>query len=433
MFQVRKTSTGRYGVYKVDAKKPSKSFDSLEDAERYCNQKNLRLGKQTINTVSSKKGKGTAVFLSIFFIIIVLCGVGLYLGRDYIFALYSTPISEYNSSQGIFSSDHHGEVGDSIIDGDLQFHFLQLGNKYTGDSTYIKAGNIDILIDAGSRNVSASTIANYLNKYVADGKLEYVIATHAHQDHIAGFVGTNSSLGIFKLYQIDTLIDFGVTRTTSQVYNNYVKLRNQLIEKGTTYYTQKDCYNSQNGAKDIFQLTDTITMQILKNDYGDDSSKTSNENNFSVCTLFTQKDNHYLMTGDLEEDGEELLIKNNNLPKVQLFKAGHHGSYTATSKALLEVIQPQIVTVCCCAGSDEYTKIENNMFPSQDFINRVSVWTERIYVTTVVSDNEQGFEAMNGDIIISSDGSKMNVYGSNNTTILKDTDWFKEHRVWPNS
>ena len=52
-----------------------------------------------------------------------------------------------------------------------------------------------------------------------------------------------------------------------------------------------------------------------------------------------------------EIDGEESLIEKNDLPKVALYKAGHHGSKTSSSAALLEVIKPDMVCVCCCAGS----------------------------------------------------------------------------------
>jgi hypothetical protein len=81
----------------------------------------------------------------------------------------------------------------------ITFNFVEQGNQYSGDCTYIKAGDNDILIDAGNRTSCASTIESYLedssrtNNYVSDGKLEYVIATHAHQDHIAGFVGVSDS------------------------------------------------------------------------------------------------------------------------------------------------------------------------------------------------------------------------------------------------
>ena len=66
-------------------------------------------------------------------------------------------------------------------------HFLELGNKYTGDCTYIKYGDVDILIDCGSRANSVGAVSSYLNRYVTDNTLEYVIVTHAHRDHYAGF------------------------------------------------------------------------------------------------------------------------------------------------------------------------------------------------------------------------------------------------------
>ena len=46
--------------------------------------------------------------------------------------------------------------GDVYVSGDLSIHFMELGNNYTGDAVYIKAGDTDILIDAGSRTNSAA-------------------------------------------------------------------------------------------------------------------------------------------------------------------------------------------------------------------------------------------------------------------------------------
>ena len=81
-------------------------------------------------------------------------------------------------------------------DEDLLIHFMELGNKFTGDSIYIKAGDTDILIDAGSRASSSTTISEYIDTYCTDGILEYVIVTHAHQDHIPGssLVPTNPAI-----------------------------------------------------------------------------------------------------------------------------------------------------------------------------------------------------------------------------------------------
>ena len=315
----------------------------------------------------------------------------------------------------------------------LDIHFLELGNKYTGDSTYIKAGNVDILIDAGSRQNSAATISEFVDKHCKDGKLEYVIATHAHQDHIAGFVGSNSAEGIFKHYKIDTLIDFSLHNTDSEIYNKYDTLRDEKVASGDIahHYTANDCIQGTNGAKKEFQLSDGIKMTILDQKFY--REETDDENDYSVCALFAQGENNYLFTGDLEKKGEASLVELNKLPKCELFKGGHHGSYTANTDTLLEVIQPKTVCICCCAGTTEYTSNLDNTFPAQAAIDRIAKWTDKVYVTTLMVDykNDQ-YKSMNGIINFHCDkGKEYTITGSNNSVILKETDWFKANRTWP--
>ena len=319
---------------------------------------------------------------------------------------------------------------DGVITSDsLSIHFLELGNKYTGDCTYIKAGDTDILIDAGSRKDSATTITNYVNKYCTDGTLEYVIATHAHQDHIAGFVGSNNQ-GIFDVYRIGTLIDFPREGVSSQIYDNYQAKRSNIIAKGTKHYTALEWWKEEKGLTKSIEIADGITMNVLYQKYYE--TNTSNENDYSVCVMFSQGENHYLFTGDLEKSGEESLVASNNLPKVKLYKAGHHGSKTSSNTALMSVIQPEIVCVCCCAGSSEFNAAPLNTFPTQDFINRVAPYTDKIYVTSLsVSYSGNQTVSMNGNITVSSLGKEVTVTCSNNDVILKETEWFKANRTWP--
>ena len=123
----------------------------------------------------------------------------------------------------------------------------------------------------------------------------------------------------------------------------------------------------------------------------------------------------------------------NNLPPVELFKGGHHGSYTANTDTLLNVIKPKNVCICCCAGTTEYTDTKENTFPAQASINRMAKWTDKIYVTTLMNDyDKNNYESMNGNIrFVCADGVNYTVTGSNNSTILKETDWFKNNRTWP--
>lgn len=326
------------------------------------------------------------------------------------------------------------ETPGNLIYENLQFHFLELGNKYTGDSVYIKAGNNDILIDAGSRKSSATVIKEYVDKYCTDGKLEYVIATHAHQDHIAGFVGSksgNDRTGIFYQYEIDTLIDFALSDATSQLYEDYLDAVDYLVKNGTKHYTAKECYNNENNAKRSYELADGITMDILWNKFYFEPSE--DENDYSVCTMFNFKNKHFMFTGDLEHEGEEAMAKyydgstkEKTLPHVDLFKAGHHGSRTSSNDCLLKKIQPKMVCVCCCAGGSEYTSNYNTVFPTQEFIDRVAKYTDQLYVTSMFNEKTLNFEPLNGTIIVSCNGEKVGLTATNNTTKLKDSTWFNE-------
>ena len=287
------------------------------------------------------------------------------------------------------------------------------------------------MIDAGSRKDSATTITRYVNQYCTDGKLEYVIATHAHQDHIAGFVGSDNQ-GVFDVYRVGTLIDFPKTSVSTQIYNNYKTKRNNLIAKGTKHYTALQWWKEEQGLTRSIEIADGITMNVLYQKYYETS--TSNENDYSVCVMFSQGDNHYLFTGDLEKSGEQSLVESNKLPKVKLYKAGHHGSKTSSNTALMSVIQPEIVCVCCCAGSSEFNAAPLNTFPTQDFIDRVAPYTDKIYVTSLSVNYSAGqTEPMNGNIVVSSTGGAVTVNCSNNNTILKETAWFKANRTWPSN
>lgn len=322
--------------------------------------------------------------------------------------------------------------GDVYVSGDLSIHFMELGNEHAGDSIYIKAGNTDILIDAGSTRASTNTTAAYMDEYITDGTLEYVIVTHADEDHIAGFAGSSSAPSMFDRYSCGTIIDFALTNKNTQVYNDYISQRDEAVAEGAVHYTALQCWNETDGAKRVYELSDGIEMEILYNYYYENTHK--DENNYSVCLMINQGDKHFLFTGDLEEEGESRLVDNNDLPKVELFKAGHHGSKTSSTEKLLQVIQPKIVCVCCCAGTDEYTDAKENQFPTQAMIDRVAPYTDQVYVTSQVDENsESGYRSMNGNIVVTSNRSGVTVECSENNVLLKDTEWFKDNRIMPSA
>ena len=355
-----------------------------------------------------KVSKSLLVFISIFSFII-----GLFSGI-YLHHLNNLPKS------------------DSIVSGELKIHFLELGNKYTGDSILIQIGNYDILIDAGSRTESVSTIKEYIDSHIQDDTLEYVIVTHADRDHIAAFAG-NGNTSLFSHYKTGTIIQFPKTNSETKTYQNYLSMVEKEKQEGTTVYTALECYNNQNGCTRTIDLGFGVELEILYNYFYENNSQ--DENNYSVCFIINQGDNHFLFTGDLESEGEEKLVEMNNLPEVTLFKAGHHGSRPSSTKKLLDVIKPDIVVFTCVAGTYEYTQNSDRTFPTLEVLQRISNYTDKVYVTTEgISEyangeyKDIGHKSLNGNIIVTSNNTGVTIIGSNHSDILKDTNWYKENR-----
>lgn len=410
--------------------------------------------KQAVEFASNHK-KGVAVFVCAVIVILLAAALIIYFCFP---QLWRKAVDEYAEYTGQFHGDSKdddpegtaGKPSAPVPEGDLQsittsdfsIHFLELGNKYAGDCTLIKCGDTEVLIDAGSRTNSAATISAYVDQYCADGKLEYIVATHAHQDHIAAFVGKgsgNDKDGILYKYDIGTVIQFSGHNTTSSIYNSYVNAVTYAESKGAEVYTALECWNggaAEEGARRSFDLSaaqdGSLTLNVLYNYYYD--HETDDENDYSVCVLLTHTaadgaQAHYLFTGDLEGKGEGYLVDYNQLPQVELFKGGHHGSKTSSTDKLLNKIKPKNVAVCCCAGATEYTTNNDNTFPTQAFIDRISKQTENVFCTSLCIDYKKGeFTSMNGNIVFYVGGKEMKLWCSNGNTKLKDTEWFKANR-----
>lgn len=392
---------------------------------------NRRKVKKAVKAV--RKMSPGAIFVLLIFLVLVIGGYYVY--KNYI--------------EKDVSVDAKGEIS---------FHFMMLGNEYAGDSIYIKAGENDILIDAGSKAGSVEHIDNYLKDYVTDNTLEYVIVTHADQDHIAGFAASES---IFDLYKCENIIDFPLTGkelTTNKgnptLYANYVENREQEVQTdGAKHYTALECYNNQNGAQRIYDLTDdgNIKMEILYNYFYEHTS--SDENNYSVCVQFSHgSERKFLFTGDLEIEGEEKLAEKYDFSQVELFKAGHHGSPTSSNDCLLDEIKPKICVVCCCAGSVEYTDYLPKTFPSRAVLQRLTKHNTKIYVPIMIDiiaigekeyedqiitdyKNAEEYKQLNGNIKVVSNADRDEVYVecSNNDTVLTETAWYKTVcELWKN-
>lgn len=131
-----------------------------------------------------------------------------------------------------------------------------------------------------------------------------------------------------------------------------------------------------------------------------------------------------LFTGDSEIKAETSLVENNDLPEVDLFKAGHHGSDTSSNDVLLDVIKPKTVFIPCCAGAV-------HDFPHQETIDRISKYTEKVYMPLYALESD-GVGIYNGMVCFHYDekgNEKVTCEGEK--TYLKDCAWFQENRQMP--
>ena len=167
---------------------------------------------------SKKKKQAMIAVVAIVLVIAIVLGVCWY------FLIYSKglTIGEFLHNLGIGttrpSDDDSGNTPpeeavsgnmEEIVSADLSIHFIAPEVRASGDCTLIKVGDTEVLIDAGPTQGNVAAIKEYLEGYCTDGVIEYVIATHADTDHIAGLVGTSSGgeyNGILYSYEIGTII-----------------------------------------------------------------------------------------------------------------------------------------------------------------------------------------------------------------------------------
>ncbi len=334
-----------------------------------------------------------------------------------------------------YNSDYYN-VADIAAE-QLSVHFLQLSDS-NGDCVYIKAGDTDVLIDAGAEYAGVVAAQQYIDRFCTDGVLEYVIVSHGDRDHYAGFVGSAGVKGIFDRYDCRNIIQFARTNSAGEDFLQYCAARDRAIERGANFYTALDCCNGNHGAQKVYRLSDSVTMEVLYQRYYEQYS--SEENNYSVCLLFRQGSYSYLFTGDLQQAGENALLESNpQLSDVTLYKAAHHGSASSSQEALLQRIRPQYVCVCCIAGSVEYTQQAVGTFPAQSLLDRLAPYTDRVYVTNYarVSRDENGrgtnvqYSALNGDIVFACTDGNISMYFSHSDSKLVDTEWFRDNRTLP--
>lgn len=228
------------------------------------------------------------------------------------------------------------KVSENIIldENKLNILFLDVGQA---DSELIIYKGKTILIDAGNVN-DGENIVNGI-KALGISKLDYIIGTHVHEDHIGGMSYIIDEFEIGEFY-----LPYN-TKATSNYYKNLL-----------TSLTKKQLMISEAKVGDKIQIEDLI-CEIMSVD----NSEPEDANDSSIVTQITYGELKYLFMGDATSRNENT----RSWEDIDVLKVGHHGSNTSSTEKFLNKVLPEIAVIPVGEGN-------SYELPKEQIINRLN-------------------------------------------------------------
>ena len=245
----------------------------------------------------------------------------------------------------------------------LEIHYIDVGQ---GDSTLVIIPNDEVaLIDAGTRG-GREKLVSYLKKSNIK-KIDYLIGTHPHEDHIGGLPEVIRNFEIGKVYLPNK-------SNNTQIFE---ELLNEIKNKGLKISEGKTGVN----------MIDTRELKFYT--IGP-SKEYANMNNNCIVTKIIYKNFSTLITGDAEKEAESDMIEEGHNLKADILRLGHHGSNTSTTEAFLDKVDPSYAIIS--VGKDNiYGHPDREVMDSLEERNIVALRTDEM-----------------GTIVIQTDGKKLN-------------------------
>lgn len=208
---------------------------------------------------------------------------------------------------------------------ELKVHFIDVGQ---GDSILVQFKDKNLLIDAGPRS-SSNDLLKYL-KGINLTKLDYVVATHPHEDHIGGMPEIIKNFEIGEFYAPKK-------QASTKIFQTMVE---DLKKKNHKINVAK--------AGVSLDMDSDISVEMI----APNSSDYENVNNYSAVIKVTYKDTSFLFTGDAEKLSEKEILQKKYDIKADVLKLGHHGSSTSSSKEFLDKVNPKIAVASLGKNND---------------------------------------------------------------------------------
>lgn len=207
------------------------------------------------------------------------------------------------------TSENPAKSGES---GELSVHFIDVGEA---DSTFIKFPNGQtMLIDAGEAE-NGEAVEKYI-KNLAESKIDFLVGTHPHSDHIGGLARIISNFEIGNIYMPRA-------EHNSKVYENALYAAK---EKGKKIISPT--------AGDVLLKSDALSVKVLS----PKNKEYSNLNNYSIVLKITYGKTSFLLLGDAEN---VVLREIEEDAAADVLKVAHHGSQTSDDEDFMEEVSPK--------------------------------------------------------------------------------------------
>ena len=215
-------------------------------------------------------------------------------------------------------------AGTTSVEGTLEVHFVDVGQA---DCILIRQGAAAMLIDAGN-NADGPDVVAYLREHGIN-RLDTVIGTHPHEDHIGG-------LDLVLLsFPVGTVIMPRVSHTTK----TFEDVLDAVDAKGLTVTAPVTGQS--------FRMGDANCTVLAPG-----SANYDDLNEYSVVVRVTFGDTAFLLTGDAGAESENEMLQTGLPLTADVLKVGHHGSSSSSTTAFLRAVAPSAAVISVGRDND---------------------------------------------------------------------------------
>ncbi len=194
------------------------------------------------------------------------------------------------------------------------------------DAILIQTGDQTMLIDAGKNEGAADFVKTLQEMGVT--KLDYLVGTHPHEDHIGGLDAVIDAFDVGILLMPNA-------QANTRTFEDVLDAMDRKGLKATTPHVG-----------DTYTLGDASFIILAPN-----STEYEDINNTSIMMRLTYGKRSFMLTGDAETVSEEEVLSLQKPLQSDVLKVGHHGSHSSTSPDFLEAVKPTIALISCATDN----------------------------------------------------------------------------------